>query len=33
MKGLRKVLIALFVSGGVLVAYVLPALAGDGGGA
>ncbi len=33
MKGLRKVLISLFVSGAMIAAYVLPALAdGDGGG-
>lgn len=34
MKGIRRILISLFVSGSILAAYVLPAMAdgGDGGG-
>lgn len=32
MKSIRKVLVALLVTGSLLAAYVLPAMAGDGGG-
>jgi hypothetical protein len=32
MKGVRRVLISLFVSGSVLAMYVLPAMADGGGG-
>lgn len=32
MKGIRRVLVSLFVSGSILAAYVLPAMADDGGG-
>ncbi len=33
MKGIRRVLVTLFVTGATLAAYVLPAMADGGGGA